>query len=92
MGIFQLLSGEGEKKEEINIIIIKHTHLEQVLFMCDKTEEQTTCIMHDHAGDKRRFQQLQCVDHLEPGKGSNSLKEPPQQTSKIYLYPHLKLD
>ena len=45
--------------------------------MCDKTEEQTTCIMHDHAGDERRFQQLQCVDHLEPGKGSNSLKEPP---------------
>ena len=76
-GDFLVTFRRGGKKKEINIIIIKHTHLEQVLFMCDKTEEQTTCIMHDHAGDKRRFQQLQCVDHLEPGKGSNSLKEPP---------------
>ena len=76
-GDFLVTFRRGGKKKEINIIIIKNTLLEQVLFMCDKTEEQTTCIMHDHAGDERRFQQLQCVDHLEPGKGSNSLKEPP---------------
>ena len=58
------------RTKKIYIIInLKTTTLEQVLFMCDKTEEQTTCIMHDHAGDERRFQQLQCVDHLEPGEG-----------------------